>query len=122
MSHPYQNSLWGVQTREIGFDIRTPASHSTDPATSHKAEADMRSSGDMETHNKAIAWLVARYPGCTASEYFELSQRMENINRFYAWDLQEVRRRLTTIKDIHAVQGKARMGLRKKPEVTWYPK
>lgn len=80
----------------------------------------MRSSGLMKTHNQKMAWMVARYPGKTASEYWDL---MEQVPQLYeGWDLQEVRRRLTTIKDIHAVQGKARIGLRKKPEVTWYPK
>jgi len=106
------------------FDIRTPASHSNDPATSHKAEADMRSSGLMETHNRKVAWLVARHPGKTASELWDLAIvcHGEHFMVRDGWDLQEVRRRLTTIKDIHAVQGKARMGLRKKPEVTWFPK
>ena len=101
------------------FDIRTPASHSHDPETSHKAEADMHSTGLMETHNKTIAWWVARFPGKTASEYWAM---IDGLKGYEEWDLQEVRRRLTTIKDIHAIQGDARVGLRKKREVTWWPK
>lgn len=101
------------------FDIRTPASHSHDPETSHKAEADMHSTGLMETHNKTIAWWVARFPGKTASEYWAM---IDGLKGYEEWDLQEVRRRLTTIKDIHATQGDARVGLRKKREVTWFPK
>ncbi len=97
-----------------------PLSHTHDPITSHAAERSIRDSGALETHNKHMAWLVARHPGLTASEYYAKSQ--DYPERFKGWDLQEIRRRLTTNMPAHVYQGEARMGLRKKREVTWFPK
>lgn len=99
-----------------------PLSHTHDPITSYAAERSIRDSGALETHNKLVAWLVARYPGRTASELWDLAIVSDRRQEFYGWDLQEIRRRLTTNMPAHVYQGEARIGLRKKREVTWFPK
>lgn len=124
---PYQNSLWGIQTREIGKDLG-PVSHTHDPDTSKAAERSITDSGKRRSHNQNVAWLVARYPGKTASELADAAA-YHKIHELHSMSfdarLIEVRRRLSDMNGIHVRRGEkheARIGLLKNKESIWWPK
>ena len=127
---PYQNSLWGVQTREIGKDLG-PVSHTHDPDTSKAVERSITDSGKRKSNNQRVAWLVARWPGRTASELSKEApkQFQEFMNLAITQGkgavLIEVRRRLSDMNGIHVRRGEkheARIGLLKNKESIWWPK
>ena len=126
MNHPYQNSLWGVQTREIGKDLG-PVSHTHDPETSKAVERSITDSGKRKSNNQRVAWLTARFPGQTASELtaFGLTNFPDWSEGIFDKMLIEVRRRLSDMNGIHVRRGEkheARMGLLKNKESIWWPK
>lgn len=114
---PYEP--WELRDMPQVLDLRQPVSHTHDPETSHAAERSITASGARKTHNEHVAWLVARWPGKTASELaaLELAHFPQN-----PLDLIEIRRRLSDMHHIHMRQGEARLGLLAKREVTWFPK
>lgn len=109
------------------FNLQHPVSHTRDPETAKDAERKVTASGARKSNNQRIAWLVARYPGLTASEL--TNQAMTN---WFAWQqmgfdkaLIEVRRRLSDMNGIHVERGtkeEARIGLFKNKESIWRPR
>lgn len=109
------------------WELTHPVSHTTDPDTSKAAERSITDSGARKSNNQAVAWLVARFPGKTASEYTQLAEecflRFTNVS--FDKTLIEVRRRLSDMNGIHVRRGdkhEARIGLLKNKESIWWPK
>lgn len=109
------------------FNLTHPVSHSRDPETSKAVERSITDSGKRKSNNHKVAWLVARFPGMTASE---LTQKAMDYNSSFAFmgedkALIEVRRRLSDMNGIHVRRGEkheARIGLLKNKESIWWPK
>ena len=108
------------------FNLTHPVSHTVDPITSKDAERKVTANGQRKSNNQRVAWLVARYPGKTASELAEEAFRRfgdelgDNIHSV----IFEVRRRLSDMNSIHVRRGtkdEARIGLLKNKESVWYP-
>lgn len=123
---PYQNSLWGVQTREIGKDLG-PVSHTHDPDTSKAAERSITDSGARNSNNQRVAYCVHRWPGLTASELTQKAMDTSSVFASMGDDkaIIEVRRRLSDMNGIHVRRGEkheARIGLLKNKESVWWPK
>lgn len=110
------------------FNLTHPVSHSRDPDTSKAVERSITDSGKRKSNNQRVAWLVARYPGYTASELtIRGEQHFEDTFPAKQFDksLIEVRRRLSDMNGIHVRRGEkheARMGLLKNKESIWWPK
>jgi len=109
------------------FNLTHTVSHSHDPDTSKIVERYITDSGKRKSNNQRVAWLVARYPGKTASELAEEAFRRfgdelgDNIHSV----IFEVRRRLSDMNGIHVRRGdkhEARIGLLKNKESIWWPK
>ena len=88
-----------------------PATHTSDPTTSHDAEREHTRSGARGRHCRIVLDLVERFPMETASE----------LELLAPFDLQEVRRRLTDLKHAgYVVQDLPRLADgRRKAETTW---
>lgn len=106
------------------FNLTHAVSHSHDPETSKDSERKVTASGARKSNNQRVAWLVARYPGKTASELAEEAFRRfgddlgDNIHSV----IFEVRRRLSDMNGIHVERGtkeEARIGLLKNKESIW---
>lgn len=125
---PYDENIpgpygqWGV----CSIESRTIV-HRNDPDTSHIAAEKVTQSGQRRSNNHAIAWLVARFPGRTASELSHAARS------HYPWflamsadaSLIETRRRLSDMNGIHVQRGtkdEARIGLLRNKESIWRPK
>lgn len=110
------------------FNLTHPVSHSRDPDTSKAAERSITDSGKRKSNNERVAWLVARYPGMTASELTDTAVFLCKPNLLgmdFDKALIEVRRRLSDMNGIHVRRGEkheARMGLLKNKESIWWPK
>jgi hypothetical protein len=48
--------------------VDAPASRTTDPSTSHQAEARLRKSGELGKRQRQVVEVIARWPGHTGSE------------------------------------------------------
>jgi len=109
------------------FDLRHPVSHKNGPETEKAAERSINDSGARKSNNQRVAWLVARYPGKTASELTEeyLKAWIECGAISFDKMIIEVRRRLSDMNGIHVRRGdksEARIGLLKNRESIWYPR
>jgi hypothetical protein len=114
------------------FNLTHPVSHSHDPDTSKAAERSITDSGKRKSNNQRVAWLVARYPGKTASELeihamreFYHSKQLNPLGATTDKRLFEIRRRLSDMNGIHVQRGtkdQARIGLLKNKESVWFPR
>lgn len=109
---------------QLSLDLSHPVSHRHDPVTSKEAERTVTDSGIRKSNNEKVAWLVARYPGKTASELAMLVTQHfgDDLGNTDDKRLFEVRRRLSDMNHIHVKQGDPRKALLSKREVTWYPR
>lgn len=111
------------------FNPTHAVSHSHDPETSKDAERKVTESGARKSNNQRVAWLVARYPGKTASELTELAMLHHHELFYYMASkdalLIEIRRRLSDMNGIHVERGtkdEARIDLLKNKESIWRPR
>lgn len=96
------------------INIKTPASRSSGPATSHMAEQGINRSGKRQTNMATVYTFLCGHQGYTAAEI----ARDIGIPGI---DAVEARRRLYDMKGILAEQGEQRKcGVAKKLTVTWY--
>lgn len=113
------------------FNLTHPVSHSRDPDTSKAVERSITDSGKRKSNNQHVAWMVARWPGKTASEYTLMDHEsslaeMKSLGEMsFDARLIEVRRRLSDMNGIHVRRGEkheARIGLLRNKESIWWPK
>ncbi|MCK5127675.1 MAG: MarR family transcriptional regulator [candidate division Zixibacteria bacterium] len=92
--------------------IKTPASRSSDPHTSHEAEEFINKTGIRESQQmEVLAWLKL-LPGHTSRELAMIS----GIDRYI------VARRLPELAPMHAEKGEARKcNDSGRQAITWYP-
>lgn len=86
----------------------TPRARSSDPVTSHRAAARIKSSGRLGRHQKAVLAIVQAYPGHTSAEIAELLTRdpaLSGVTDLY----HEVARRLPELDGAHVRKGEARI-------------
>ena len=94
------------------MEIRTPASHSTDPESSRLAESMMNRTGKRFNHQERLARMVRLQPGNTAAELGDLT----------ALGQHECSRRLSELNGIWVERGARRKCAVKGTQmVTWYP-
>lgn len=87
-----------------------PASRSTDPETSHKAERQITSSGKRQTLTAICREAIQNYPGRTAGEIGEIT----GLGHERVW------RRISDLKnDGHVVAGKPRRW-KTRDQRTWF--
>ena len=93
--------------------IKTPASRSSDPHTSHEAEEFINQTGIRYSQQREVlAWLKS-HPGNTSKELAKIS----GLDRYV------VARRLPEIAPMHAEKGEARKCAESgRQAVTWYAK
>jgi hypothetical protein len=111
------------------FNLTHQVSHTADPITSKDAERKVTANGQRKSNNQRVAWLVARYPGKTASELWHLYETEVPVSfeesETGPKDIYEIRRRLSDMNGIHVRRGtkeEARLGLLKNRESIWWPK
>jgi len=99
-------------THQTPLFARTPASRSTDPATSYAAELELNRNGTRATQQAQVLAWVRLWPGLTSRE---LAARA-NCDRYI------IARRLPELEPIHVRKGDARRcGITQRQAVTWYP-
>ena len=88
-----------------------PATHRTDPSTSHAAEHRITATGQRRTHCDRVLSVVRRYPRMTAIELLPWLGLTE----------YQVRRRLTDLKNMHRIRiaGTRRCGVKGTTMSTW---
>lgn len=77
-----------------------PRTHSTDPASSHRAEQRCRESGRMASQMNAVERLLRFHTGRTASELALIARRgVAGLSNDFHECRQQIRRRLTDLKN-----------------------
>jgi len=80
------------------IDIRTPASRTSDPVTSHEAEEEITANGKRQAQQNEVLAMVQRNQGCTSAEI----AAAEEVDRYM------VARRLPELAPDHVFKGKPR--------------
>lgn len=102
----------------------TPRARNTDPATSHKAAARIKSSGALGEQQRAVLDLVQRYPGHTSAE-LAMHLAIERGQGAGGWAVLRpmVARRLPELVPVHVRKGEARVcDVCGSESVTWWPR
>ena len=79
-----------------------PRTHTGDPATSHRAEDELRKSGQMGAHARIVLDLVRAYPGRTSTELAAVAppSLAEDAHR----RLYQIRRRLSDLRTMGLIE------------------
>lgn len=98
-------------------DLFRPATHNTDPATSHRAEEQETRSGRRKAHALKVLSLVQLHPGWTATAIAQTLAGDPDFSTESHKRLYQVRRRLSDLKNLGVVRQQRIKIVR---EVLWF--
>ena len=109
---------------QLGLDLTPHRTHAHDPASSHHAEARIRSSGQLNRQQRAVFATVVACPGSTASRISGLIEAGSFASLFASGDherLCQVRKRLSDLAT-DTIDRVRRYYTPGEDESRWFPK